>query len=109
MKIAVPLIALVAMVMFFVPPQAQAGVHFGVYLGAPYAYPVYPYAYAAPYPYAYPPYAGPYPYGYGVGLGYGYGYGGYVGGHWDGHHWVGGHAVPQRAYRSGHYDRANHR
>jgi len=107
MKIAIPLIALAAMLMFLAPPQAQAKVHFGVYLGGPYAYPAYPYGYVAPYPYAYPPYAGPYPYGYG--LGFGYGYGGYVGGHWEGHHWVGGHAVPQRSSRGGHDDHDHRR
>ncbi len=98
-KLAIPVIALAAMFMIVAPPQAQAGVHFGIYLGAPpvYVTPAYPYAYG--YPYTYPaPYA--YPYAYGYSYGYpGIYYGGHYGsyGHDRGDHYRGGHA-----YRGGH-------
>ena len=78
LRIALPILALAALFMFIAPPQANARVHFGVYVGPPvYSYPAYPYAYGYPYPYAY--YAPAYPYGYG------YTYPGYYGGYYGGY------------------------
>lgn len=62
LKIAVPIVVLIALFVFISPPQASAKVHFGVYIGPPaYTYPAYPYAYGYPYVYDYP-YAYSYPY-----------------------------------------------
>ena len=79
-KFGLPVLALAGMMLFVGVPNADAAVHFGVYLGAPYAY---PYAYGNPYgyPYAYPNYDYPYGYGYYSYPYYGGGYYGYWGGH----------------------------
>ena len=76
-KFGLPLIALLALMIFITPAPANAGVRFGVHIG-----PAYPYAYSYPYAYANPYYYNGYPaypyaaqgYGYPYG-GYGYGYG----------------------------------
>ena len=60
-KLAIPALALTALLAFVSPQPASARVHFGVYLGGPYAYP-YPYSYYNPYVYPYS-YGYPYPYG----------------------------------------------
>ncbi len=77
-KFSIPILALVVLLMLAGAPQAQARVHWGVYVGP--GYPAYPYAYPTyPYPYAYP-YSGYYvsPYAY-PSYGYGYYGGGYYG------------------------------
>ena len=60
-KLALPIVAVLALTLFLAVPQASARVHFGVTVGAPiYTYPVTPYY---DYSYAYPaPYVAPYPY-----------------------------------------------
>jgi len=85
-RLSIPVIAL-ALLLMLCPVQANARVHWGVYVGP--TYPAYPYV--APYPY-YPysnyyvapyqayPYAPAYAYPYG-----GYGYG--LGFTWGGHHY----------------------
>lgn len=70
-RLGIPLLALAAMLFFIPAPQAKAGVHFGVFFGAPVA-PVYvvpapaytPYPYVAPYYGPYPAYTYPAPYYY---------------------------------------------
>ncbi len=106
-KIGLPLIALLALLVFVNPTPAKAGVHFGVAIGGAYPVPVapvVPYAgYAAPYygaPYPAYGYAAPvYPYG-GVSIGYygGVGYRGYYAprygygrGYYGGGRYVGGY------------------
>lgn len=56
-KLAFPAVALMALLIMFVPSQASARVRFGIAIGAAPVYPapVSPYAYANPYP-AYPDY-----------------------------------------------------
>jgi hypothetical protein len=80
-KYAIPIIALLAVFMFITPPQANARVHFGVYVGPTYPAYTYPYAYSYPSPYY------TYPYGYGYVYPYGYAYSSpyYYGGR--GRHW----------------------
>ncbi len=79
-KISLPILALVVLLMLAGATQAQARVHWGVYVGP--SYPAYGYYPAYPYPYGYPysgyylnPYYAPYAY---PSYGYGY-YGGYHG------------------------------
>lgn len=64
-RIAIPVLALAALLIFVNPPQASAAVRFGVFLGGPAypapVYPAYPYAYSTPAPYYAP---GPYDYSY---------------------------------------------
>jgi hypothetical protein len=64
-RLAVPGVALAALLLVAAPTKAKAGVGFGVYVGPPaYTYPADPYAYSYnPYAYQYP-YAGSYPYNY---------------------------------------------
>lgn len=72
-KFVIPIIVLAALFLFISPPQANAKIHFGVYVGPPaYTYPAYPYVYGYDYPYSYSyypysyyPYSYAYPYGYG--------------------------------------------
>lgn len=105
-KIALPIFALVVMLALVCPPQAQAKVHFGVYVGPGYTYPAYPYAYSNPYPNPYY-YSSPYPaYPYAAPY-YGYPYGGYGfywgGGHRDHDHWRDrGHEWHERGHFGGH-------
>jgi hypothetical protein len=72
-------IALAGLLGFAAPKKAEAQVHFGVYVGAPYAY-----------PYAYAPYYGDPYYGYPYYVGPSYGFGA---GHWghEHHEFHGGH------------------
>ncbi len=94
-KVGIPMLMLAAMLFVLPAKQAQAGAHFGVYLGAP-AYvapaPMYPPPYVAPAP----NYYDPYPYGY-VAPTYVYPYAnwGWGGGwhgreHWNGRGYYGG-------------------
>lgn len=77
-KFGLPIIALLALMIFITPAPAQAGVRFGVQIG-----PAYPYGYAYPYAYGNPYYYNGYPaYPY-VAPGYAYPYG-YSTGYWGG-------------------------
>ena len=68
-RIGIPVLLLLALLMVFGTPQANAAVRFGVFVGGPAygpVYPGYPYVYSDPYPYPYRTYyyARPYPYYY---------------------------------------------
>lgn len=68
-RIGIPVLVLLALLMVFGTPQANAAVRFGVFVGGPAygpVYPGYPYVYSDPYPYPYRTYyyARPYPYYY---------------------------------------------
>ena|SRR5579885_2418590 len=102
-KLAIPVIVLAALLLFISPPQANAKVHFGVYVGPPvYSYP-YPYTYA--YPYAY----NGYPYPYGAYPTYGYPYYGGIGVYsYPHYHWGHDHHV-WREYRGHDEGHVRHR
>jgi hypothetical protein len=102
-KIGLPIIALLALLVFITPAPAHAGVRFGVAVG-----PAYPYGYAYPYTYPYA-YANPYYYnGYpaypyvapGVGLGFSY-WGGGGHGYYRAPAYRGGGGWHGQAYRGG--------
>ena len=78
-RIGIPVLVLLALLVVFGTPQANAGVRFGVFVGGPAygpVYPGYPYVYSDPYPYPYRTYyySRPYPYYYYSAPVYGYGY-----------------------------------
>ena len=79
-RIGIPVLVLLALLMVFGTPQANAAVRFGVFVGGPAygpVYPGYPYVYSDPYPYPYSSYyyyPRPYRYYYYSSPGYGYGY-----------------------------------
>ena len=75
-RIGIPVFVLLALLMVFGTPQANAAVRFGVFVGGPAYGPVYsgyPYVYSDPYPYPYRTYyyTRPYPYYYSTPV-YGY-------------------------------------
>ena len=85
-KLALPVVALLAVLMLASPP-AKAGVHFGITVGPPvYTYPAYPYY---NYPYYY---NNPYVYSYTYPHGYNYYY-----------------PTPRYVYPFGHFDRGHAR
>jgi hypothetical protein len=75
-RIGIPVLVLLALLMVFGTPQANAAVRFGVWVNGPAygpVYPGYPYVYSDPYPYPYRTYyySRPYPYYYSAPV-YGY-------------------------------------